>query len=319
MVDNVNVTPGTGTSIAADDIGGVMHQRVKLVIGADGVSNGDVAATNPMPSKIIGADGTPIGNVENKMWVTSFPYTYALAEGLLAGHFPVHLIGYVNGVNATRVDIWEAGTPSEYVFPVSPIQMRIVSSSTNDTGAGTGVRTVDIGYLDTNYNQQSETVTLNGTNPVNTVATNILRINSLHTMTAGSGACAAGNISLQNTAGTVTYSRITATHNFSRQLIYTVPAGYKFFITSYTKATTTAASGHSQEMGIRTTSTLDYELTPGIFQYKSIVLLDNSSFSKSFDMPIMIPPMTDIKGYAISDGANAAICTMTLEGWIDLI
>ena len=49
MADNVNVTPGTGTVIAADDIGGVQHQRVKVVIGADGISNGDISASNPMP------------------------------------------------------------------------------------------------------------------------------------------------------------------------------------------------------------------------------------------------------------------------------
>ncbi len=51
MADNVAITAGTGTSIAADDIGGVLHQRVKLIIGADGVNDGDVSATNPIPVK----------------------------------------------------------------------------------------------------------------------------------------------------------------------------------------------------------------------------------------------------------------------------
>lgn len=49
MADNIGVTAGTGTTVAADDIGGVLHQRIKMVIGADGVSNGDVSAANPMP------------------------------------------------------------------------------------------------------------------------------------------------------------------------------------------------------------------------------------------------------------------------------
>lgn len=49
MADNINVTPGTGSTIAADEIGGVLHQRIKVVIGADGVSNGDISASNPMP------------------------------------------------------------------------------------------------------------------------------------------------------------------------------------------------------------------------------------------------------------------------------
>lgn len=36
MADNIGTTPGTGATVAADDVGGVLHQRVKLSIGADG-------------------------------------------------------------------------------------------------------------------------------------------------------------------------------------------------------------------------------------------------------------------------------------------
>lgn len=49
MPDNVGYTPGSGATIAADDVGGVLLQRVKLVQGADGVNDGDVAAGNPLP------------------------------------------------------------------------------------------------------------------------------------------------------------------------------------------------------------------------------------------------------------------------------
>jgi len=48
MPDNVGYTPGAGASIAADDIGGVLHQRVKVGIGADGSAT-DVSSANPMP------------------------------------------------------------------------------------------------------------------------------------------------------------------------------------------------------------------------------------------------------------------------------
>jgi hypothetical protein len=36
MADNIAVTPGSGATVAADDIGGVLYQRVKLALGADG-------------------------------------------------------------------------------------------------------------------------------------------------------------------------------------------------------------------------------------------------------------------------------------------
>jgi hypothetical protein len=36
MADNVAITAGSGTTVAADDIAGVMHQRIKVSLGADG-------------------------------------------------------------------------------------------------------------------------------------------------------------------------------------------------------------------------------------------------------------------------------------------
>lgn len=49
MPDNVGYTPGSGATIAADDVGGALLQRVKIVQGVDGVNDGDVAASNPLP------------------------------------------------------------------------------------------------------------------------------------------------------------------------------------------------------------------------------------------------------------------------------
>jgi len=49
MPDNVGYTPGSGATIAADDVGGALYQRVKLATGADGVIEVDVSPANPMP------------------------------------------------------------------------------------------------------------------------------------------------------------------------------------------------------------------------------------------------------------------------------
>lgn len=64
MADNLAVTAGTGTTIAADDIGGgVLAQRVKPVWGPDGTGNDvDVASGKPLPAQIRSATGLiPIG------------------------------------------------------------------------------------------------------------------------------------------------------------------------------------------------------------------------------------------------------------------
>ena len=48
MADNVAITPGVGVSVAADDIAGVLWQRIKVGWGADGVA-GDASFANPLP------------------------------------------------------------------------------------------------------------------------------------------------------------------------------------------------------------------------------------------------------------------------------
>ena len=48
MADNIGYTPGSGATIAADEIGGVLYQRMKIGIGADGTAT-DISTANPMP------------------------------------------------------------------------------------------------------------------------------------------------------------------------------------------------------------------------------------------------------------------------------
>lgn len=48
MADNVAITAGTGTAIAADDVSSVFYQKVKLDYGADGAT-APVTAVTPLP------------------------------------------------------------------------------------------------------------------------------------------------------------------------------------------------------------------------------------------------------------------------------
>lgn len=48
MADNVGYTPGVGATIAADDIGGILYQKVKMIHGADGIAH-ETADGNPLP------------------------------------------------------------------------------------------------------------------------------------------------------------------------------------------------------------------------------------------------------------------------------
>jgi hypothetical protein len=51
MADNVNITPGSGEVVAADEVAGAKYQRVKLTWGADGTAN-DTSASSPLPVQV---------------------------------------------------------------------------------------------------------------------------------------------------------------------------------------------------------------------------------------------------------------------------
>ncbi len=60
MADNVlfqDDNPATAprdTLVAADEIEGVIYQRMKVVVGDDGINDGDVSSKNPLPIAIEG-------------------------------------------------------------------------------------------------------------------------------------------------------------------------------------------------------------------------------------------------------------------------
>jgi hypothetical protein len=81
-------------------------------------------------------------------------------------------------------------------------QRSIVSSSANDSAAGTGARTVRVTYLTaTGLGPYTEDVTLNGTTPVNMVATNVCYVERIEVLTVGSGGTNAGVVSLKAATG----------------------------------------------------------------------------------------------------------------------
>ena len=53
MADNVDVTPGSGATIATDDVSGVQYQRVKIDVGGDGAASplvrGQQSTANSLP------------------------------------------------------------------------------------------------------------------------------------------------------------------------------------------------------------------------------------------------------------------------------
>ena len=137
-------------------------------------------------------------------------------------------IGYARNVTTTPQTIWDEGTI--YTFPGSAQQMSLASLNINDTHGGTGANSVLITYLDSAYNLQTEVVSLNGTTPVTTTATDIRRVNGLNVILSGSQKTNLGKIYIGtgtfSTNGTPEnkYSVINSTDAASQGGAYTIPA-----------------------------------------------------------------------------------------------
>jgi len=54
MSDFVSITPGVGADISVDNIPGGKVQRVKVMLGPDGVDGGDISEANPLPTQAVG-------------------------------------------------------------------------------------------------------------------------------------------------------------------------------------------------------------------------------------------------------------------------
>lgn len=54
MADNIAITPGTGATVATDEVSGRHFQLAKIALGADGVDDGPVSRANPMPTQETG-------------------------------------------------------------------------------------------------------------------------------------------------------------------------------------------------------------------------------------------------------------------------
>lgn len=211
------------------------------------------------------------------------------------------------------VDLWEWPT-WRYVFPTTPMQMEVVSTdNVNDKAWWTWALSIEIHYLDNNYVSKSEVVILNWTTPVDTVATNILRVNYFYIVDVWTSWVCAWNISLRNTAWTVTYSYISTWFTSSRQAIYTVPAWVNWYINHWQASSGSAAWNHFTQITLLA-KTYDWEVANVFLPMDEIWTQDWPS-SINFPIPIMIPSTCDVKISAISDGATANVIALWAIMW----
>lgn len=143
------------------------------------------------------------------------------------GNVPGHSIVNKFGANPEiRAGVAETVNDSgnTYVFPSAAAAVEVVSSNTNDTQSGTGARTITIQGLDSDYNEVSADVTMNGTTIVNTTQS-FLRVFRAFVLTAGTNNTNAGDITITSkSSGTPEVAKILNSSGQTQMAIYTVPA-----------------------------------------------------------------------------------------------
>lgn len=149
----------------------------------------------------------------------SEPFDLQVGRGQIEAHSTVNIYGYQASVAQTSIPIWENATA--YTYPSVAAKMNLAGSN-GDTAS------IQISGLDADYLAISETLVLNGTTPVQTVKS-YLRVNSMQ-VTAGSATNPAGVVTLKDLTNTTIYAQINAGVGRTQMAIYTVPAGYTFYL-----------------------------------------------------------------------------------------
>ena len=235
---------------------------------------------------------------------SSEPFELQVAQGQIAYHEHIYKFGQNSVVGNSVETIWQQG--GLYSYPPSATTMTVSSSDTNDTSAGTGARTVQIAGLDGDYNEISETITLNGQTAV-TTSNSFLRVNRGLVLTAGSGGANAGIIYVGT--GTVTlgvpanvYTTINGDGtNQSLQAFWTVPANYNAYIYQ-----TNISTGNSSNTPAVLKTLLVARPQGGVFNTKEIIVLTDGNHLQNYSFPITLTEKTDIEFRAESSSGSVS-------------
>jgi len=237
---------------------------------------------------------------------TSEPFYLQVARKQIQFHENIFKFGNNTAVTDSLETIWAEGGLYSYITTATVL--KVSSSSTADTSAGTGARTVELFGLDADYNEINETITLNGQTAVNTTK-EYLRINRMIVRSAGSGGQNAGVIYAGT--GTVTdgvpankYATINGVQGSNQSLmsLWTVPSGYTAFLMHYD-----ISNGTSTNTPAVCKVILSIRPFGEVFQSKDVKSLTNGMhIEETFSFPIVITEKSDIEVRGVSSSASVS-------------
>ena len=231
------------------------------------------------------------------------PFELQVARDQIAYHKRNFKYGFNPDIDNSLETIWAQGGLYTYLSVASTLY--VSSSSTDDDAAGTGARNVTVSGLDTNYDELSVTVDLDGQNGVELA--DFIRVNRIIVNTAGSGGANAGVVYVGTEASpsggvpTNKYATVAIGDNQTLMSLWTVPRNYTAYLY---QTNVTAACTTSNKL---LTTTIVARPFGGVFQVKDKfgIQIDGGAVMQKYFFPLRFEEKTDIEVRAITDAGTA--------------
>lgn len=160
MSDNVGYTPGTGATVAADNIGGVLFQRAKITFGLDGVAT-DVSASDPLPVALPGlARAEDAAHVSGDAGLMALAVRQDAEAGLVAadGAYAPLLVNQFGRVKASILPAFQEAVVGTITSNTGSVAINVARTS------NLAIHCVNVGVTAATFNFEAS---LNSTDGVN--------------------------------------------------------------------------------------------------------------------------------------------------------
>jgi hypothetical protein len=232
------------------------------------------------------------------------PFDLQVARGQVDGHTGIEIFGYSAAIaNTAQGPMWEGQTQSGglYVYPSVAAPLVLVSDSATDNTT----RSVVIDGLGADFVPLTETIALNGTTNV-TTTNSFLRINQMTMLNSTN----TGNITAS--ISSTVYAKINAGVGQTQMSIYTVPAGYTFYL-SYTQYDAAIGFTSSAYMTGQEYNKFNAGTSSGLVTVTHQTVFVQKQ-ETPFTAPILHPEKTDMQFCVKSSAGGPLTCSMYAGG-----
>lgn len=268
-----------------------------MPVSIDGNSNVTVTSGN-----IVASQGTNpwIVALNNNYNIDTAPWQVQVSLGKVSGVQGLSISGYSSNIGTSFTPAWEDGA---YIYFNSAQQVRVWSEDAGDTDVS-----VFVSGLDASYNILTETVVLtNGTTGVLTSGL-FLRINniSLTRIPQNIGKIHAGS---SDKSTTLAYIGTTSNNSAGRSqmTVYTVPAGYTFYLTQ--------SNWYTNQTGSQTALYRSWTQSPTGLINIVLTFPMQQQYNSAKVVPRPYPEKTDIQWQVASSSGTSRIGGQ-IEGYL---